>query len=38
MAAYVNYGCIRQKNRQIVENEITRIKNDSDLQHLIKEE
>ena len=33
-----NYDRIRQEVRQIVEDEITRIKNDPDLQHLIKEE
>ncbi len=33
-----NYDRIRQEVRQIVEGEITRIKNDPDLQHLIKEE
>ena len=33
-----NYDRIRQEVRQIVEDEITRIKNDSELCHLIKEE
>ena len=33
-----NYDRIRQEVRQIVENEITRIKNDPELCHLIKEE
>ena len=33
-----NYDCIRQEVRQIVEDEITRIKNDPELCHLIKEE
>ena len=33
-----NYDRIRQEVRQIVDDEITRIKNDPDLQHLIKEE
>ena len=33
-----NYDRIRQEVRQIVEDEITRIKNDPDLCHLIKEE
>ena len=33
-----NYERIRQEVRQIVENEIIRIKNDPELCHLIKEE
>ena len=33
-----NYDRIRQEVRQIVEDEITRIKNDPELCHLIKEE
>ena len=33
-----NYERIRQEVRQIVEDEITRIKNDPELCHLIKEE
>lgn len=33
-----NYDRIRQEVRQIVDDEITRIKNDPELQHLIKEE
>ena len=33
-----NYDRIRQEVRQIVDDEITRIKNDPDLRHLIKEE
>ena len=33
-----NYDRIRQEVRQIVEDEITRIKNDPELRHLIKDE